>query len=60
VIWGWGTWTEDRGYPAKDGIHEIIVYKRIQNYGEEKVFWKTARRKLKQPGRPISLRRTVR
>ena len=39
---GWGTWEVGRRYFAKDGEHEIIVYKRIQNYGEEKVFWKNS------------------
>ncbi len=43
---GWGAWDEDRRYPARDGEHEIIVYKRTQNYGEEKTFWKNVRRKL--------------
>jgi hypothetical protein len=49
---GWGTWKEDRRYPAKDGEHEIIVYKRTQNYGgEEKTFWKNERRKLPKSDR---------
>jgi hypothetical protein len=47
VTEGWGTWQEDRRYPARDGEHEIVVYKRTQKYGdEEKVFWKNERRRL--------------
>jgi hypothetical protein len=49
---GWGTWHEDRRYPAKDGEHEIIVWKRTQKYGDaEKVFWKNERRKVEPPKR---------
>lgn len=39
---GWGTWDEDRRYPAKDGEHMITVYKRTQRYGtDEKCFGRT-------------------
>jgi hypothetical protein len=43
---GWGTWEEDRRYPAGDGEHMIIVWKRTEDYGEPKIRWKNSRRKL--------------
>jgi hypothetical protein len=43
----WGTWMEDRRYPAKDGEHEIVVYRRTDGTG--KTYWKNERRKLSRP-----------
>jgi hypothetical protein len=43
----WGVWTEDRRYAAKDGEHEIVVYRRTDWTG--KTYWKNVQRKLPQP-----------
>jgi hypothetical protein len=45
----WGVWQEDRRYPANDGEHEIVVYRRTDGTG--RTFWKNERRKLTRADR---------